>query len=51
MVVLSVLPAVAQTQAGISGVIHDPSGASAGSSGSFGEIFGRAGSGVQMESA
>src|SRR6267378_3650807 len=27
MVVLSVLPAVAQTQAGISGVIHDPSGA------------------------
>src|SRR6266704_6009774 len=27
MVVFSVLPAVAQTQAGISGVIHDPSGA------------------------
>ena len=27
MVVLSVLPAVAQTQAGISGVIHDPTGA------------------------
>src|SRR5882762_2951223 len=27
MVVLSVLPPVAQTQAGISGVIHDPSGA------------------------
>src|SRR5437773_7687970 len=27
MVVFSVLPAMAQTQAGISGVIHDPSGA------------------------
>ena len=27
MVVLSVLPTVAQTQAGISGVIHDPTGA------------------------
>src|SRR5712664_1467362 len=27
MVIFSVLPAVAQTQAGISGVIHDPSGA------------------------